>query len=190
MKWPSLPGNYGIWLNGQSMPYCIECGEEHAEDARYCSECGHFVGVQNTSPDSAHEESQSAKEVSTNSVPSATEENFLSGDPEGLKHEEYSDVWFHWALAFGGSWAFLAILGLMQGNPFFSSLSLLAFLFCPIFIGIDTRKLPTKLWKSPWYIWVIGGYLLLIIILPIYVYKRHDYIPQANQESESATKIK
>lgn len=162
--------------------YCPGCGEELpgpvGDPLRYCPNCGRRLEQR------AEGERQNQPQATPRSSQTAEDPGRPSG---GLREVEESAArtdsrsWY----AYTSGLFFTAIILFMGGaiaTDIASAIAggLLVFSFILGFASIatmylDLRRLNGSLWDTRPLIWVVGAVLLWIVVLPLYVIKRHSH---------------
>lgn len=117
---------------------------------------------------SGTEESTQATEMGDKAQFTETEPELL--DPEEAKEEAWRDDFHYGAAAALG----LTIIGGAVGVSQLLTLGLLA---VPVFLFLDIRYVRlVSLWKPNTILYVLGGFLLAIVTVPLYLYRRSKTI--------------
>lgn len=156
-------------MPNQNTIFCYSCGEKINETNTFCPECGAKL-----------DESGSTESESQNTVNKVTKSEFEESTPdptvEWLGYPFPSKLAYH--LTWGGmAFIFLgAFLQVFAGWP--SGTSYLGLLISGIGIWVDMKYVTqvSEQWQPNKKSYLAGTFLLMILAVPLYLYRRRKYI--------------
>jgi ribosomal protein L40E len=143
-----------------STNFCSECGTELNQDAQFCRSCGTKVPLRSNETAAEGESDELKMESQT------------VGEGEDAKESGSSNTMFQITSGLFAGYFLFVILGAIISNNALIGLGVLSLLISLVTMYVDLRNLEKRLWGTRPILWIIGAFLLYIIVAPLYIYKR------------------
>lgn len=165
-------------------PHCTKCGLELAGTERYCPSCGaetdeRVRAVADRVTGAPGREARSTATATPGDSQSATESGGrqATGDRGAYLATVAGAIVWLLALVFLVTWQPETATGQpSQHAGYLVVVAFLAWLASLVTMYADLRSVDGDVWDTRPIVWIAGALLLYVVVIPLYVYKRHTLV--------------